>query len=115
MSQEDALQVSDSIMSALLRMFNSNTCKSGSVQEDALMAVSTLVVVLGEGFTKYMPAFKPFLFMGLKNHEAYQVSLLVNIFTRLYSYLYFLFTYLICFVGIELSFYLYRFAVLPSV
>lgn len=38
-----------------------------------MMAVSTLVEVLGEGFIKYMDAFKPFLYLGLKNHQEYQV------------------------------------------
>ncbi|XP_011496012.1 PREDICTED: importin subunit beta-1 isoform X2 [Ceratosolen solmsi marchali] len=70
---EDAPQISDAIMTALLSMFNSNSCKSGGVQEDALMAVSTLVEVLGEGFLKYMETFKPFLCLGLKNHVEYQV------------------------------------------
>lgn len=74
---EDAPQISDAIMTALLQMFNSNSCKSGGVQEDALMAVATLVEVLGEGFIKYMEAFKPFLCIGLKNHEEYQVKLLL--------------------------------------
>nr|CAD7440994.1 unnamed protein product [Timema bartmani] len=70
---EDAPQISDAIMTALLQMFNSNSCKSGGVQEDALMAVSTLVEVLSDGFLKYMEAFKPFLCLGLKNHAEYQV------------------------------------------
>lgn len=71
---EDAPQISDAIMTAMLTMFNSNSCKNGGVQEDALMAVSTLVEVLGDGFLKYMDAFKPFLYLGLKNHQEYQVS-----------------------------------------
>ncbi|GAB6028323.1 Importin subunit beta-1 [Chamberlinius hualienensis] len=70
---EDAPQISDAIMTALLQMFNSSSCKSGGVQEDALMAVATLVEVLGEKFLKYMDAFKPFLALGLKNHSEYQV------------------------------------------
>ncbi|XP_014251654.1 importin subunit beta-1 isoform X2 [Cimex lectularius] len=73
MTLEDAPKISDAIMNALLLVFNSNSIKFGSVQEDALMTVSTLVQVLGEGFITYMPAFKPFLFMGLKNHVEYQV------------------------------------------
>ncbi|ERL93500.1 hypothetical protein D910_10789 [Dendroctonus ponderosae] len=68
---EDAPQISDAVMTALLTMFNSN--KSGGVQEDALMAVGTLVELLGENFLKYMDAFKPFLYLGLKNHQEYQV------------------------------------------
>lgn len=39
---QDALQISDVVMASLLRMFQS-TAGSGVVQEDALMAVSTLV------------------------------------------------------------------------
>ncbi|XP_017788699.1 PREDICTED: LOW QUALITY PROTEIN: importin subunit beta-1 [Habropoda laboriosa] len=70
---EDAPHISDVIMTALLSMFSSNSCKAEGVQEDALMAVSTLVEVLGEGFLKYMDAFKPFLCLGLKNHAEYQV------------------------------------------
>lgn len=37
------------------------------------MTVSTLVEVLGEGFLKYLDAFKPFLLIGLKNINEYQV------------------------------------------
>ncbi|KAK4879043.1 hypothetical protein RN001_007189 [Aquatica leii] len=70
---EDAPKISDAIMTALLSMFSSNSCKNGGVQEDALMAVSTLVEVLGDNFLKYMDAFKQFLYIGLKNHQEYQV------------------------------------------
>ncbi|CAI5790193.1 importin subunit beta-1 [Podarcis lilfordi] len=71
---QDALQISDVVMASLLRMFQS-TAGSGGVQEDALMAVSTLVEVLGGEFLKYMDAFKPFLSIGLKNYAEYQVCL----------------------------------------
>ena len=66
--------ISDTIMTALLQMFQSSTqTRAGGVQEDALMAVATLVEVLGEGFFKYMEAFKPYLLIGLKNIAEYQV------------------------------------------
>ncbi|KAI8125841.1 Importin subunit beta [Lucilia cuprina] len=71
--EDDAPQISDAIMNALLTMFNSCSGKSGGVQEDAFLAVSTLVELLGLKFVKYMDAFKPFLYMGLKNHQEYQV------------------------------------------
>ncbi|KAH8241018.1 hypothetical protein KR026_010312 [Drosophila bipectinata] len=71
--EQDAPQISDAIMTALLTMFSSSAGKSGGVQEDAFLAVSTLVELLGVQFAKYMPAFKDFLIMGLKNHEEYQV------------------------------------------
>lgn len=70
---EDAPAVSDAIMSALLMMFNSNSGKAGGVQEDALMAVSNLCDLMNENFIKYMEAFKPFLYMALKNYQDYQV------------------------------------------
>jgi len=40
---EDAPQISDPIMTALLQMLQTSSGKSGGVQEDALLAVSTLV------------------------------------------------------------------------
>lgn len=40
---EDAPQISDPIMTALLQMLQTSCGKSGGVQEDALLAVSTLV------------------------------------------------------------------------
>ncbi len=40
---EDAPQISDPIMRALLQMLSSSSGKSSGVQEDALLAVSTLV------------------------------------------------------------------------
>lgn len=43
MTPDDAPKISDAIMHALLQMFSSSNCKSGGVQEDALMAVSMLV------------------------------------------------------------------------
>lgn len=71
--EDDAPQISDAIMTALLTMFSSSSGKAGGVQEDAFLAVSTLVELLGFKFVKYMESFKPFLFMGLKNHQEYQV------------------------------------------
>ncbi|XP_035206787.1 importin subunit beta-1-like isoform X1 [Stegodyphus dumicola] len=73
MTPEDAPKISDAIMAALLQMFSSSSGKSGGVQEDALMAVSMLVEVLGDQFLKYMDAFSPYLALGLKNHAEYQV------------------------------------------
>lgn len=72
-TEHDAPIISDQIMTALLTMFDSNSGKAGGVQEDGLMAVSTLVDLLGENFLKYMNAFKPYLYMGLRNHQEYQV------------------------------------------
>ncbi|KAK6961585.1 importin subunit beta-1 [Biomphalaria glabrata] len=72
---EDAPKISDQIMTALLRMFQSTSGKAGGVQEDALLAMSTLIEVLGDKFQMYMDAFKPYLLLGLKNYAEYQVCL----------------------------------------
>ena len=80
-----APQISDQIMAALLQMFQSSAqSRSGGVQEDALMAVATLVEVLGDGFLKYMDAFKPYLLIGLRNTAEYTVwgSLINSIVSR---------------------------------
>lgn len=69
---QDAPQISDAVMTALVSMFNTSGKTSG-VQEDALNAVGVVVEVLGEGFLKYMEGFKPYLIQGLKNHAEYQV------------------------------------------
>ena len=42
MTPDDAPKISDQIMTALLSMFQNTSGKSGNVQEDALVAVSTL-------------------------------------------------------------------------
>lgn len=47
----------------------------GSVQEDALQAVGTLIEVVGNDFEKYMPHFQPFLCQGLENHQEASVRL----------------------------------------
>jgi len=66
-SKTDAPQISDHVMGALLQMLNGPGGRSGGVQEDALMAVSTLTEVLGEDFLKYMDSFRPFLLASLQN------------------------------------------------
>jgi hypothetical protein len=73
LTAEDAPQISDAIMTALLQMFISNWWNSGSV-----MAVSTLVEVLGEGFLQYMASFKTYLLLRLQNHDEYQVRMYIR-------------------------------------
>ena len=56
-------------------MFNlRSTHGIGSVQEDALQAVGTVIEVLGNDFEKYMPHFEPFLNQGLENVQEASVS-----------------------------------------
>lgn len=72
---EDALKISDAVMGALLQMLTAQTGQAGGVQEDALLAVGTLVEVVGAEFMKYMEAFKPILTLSLKNTAEYQVCI----------------------------------------
>ncbi len=53
---------------------NTQTNSSTGVQEDALLAVTALVEVLGEGFLKYIDGFMPVLFNCLRNCTETQVS-----------------------------------------
>ncbi|KAL3204797.1 hypothetical protein MRX96_041180 [Rhipicephalus microplus] len=61
------------LQSVLRKMTLEDAPKISDAVEDALMAASTLVEVLGDKFVKYMEAFRPFLAIGLKNHAEYQV------------------------------------------
>ncbi|CAG0913998.1 unnamed protein product [Notodromas monacha] len=76
LKKDDLRQIADATMAALLQMFSStvnlpfNTEDpkvSGSIREDALLAVSVIVEGLGEDFLKYMDLFKPFLMVALTN------------------------------------------------
>ena len=71
---DDAPQISDHIMTALLHMLAQNVnSKASRVQEDAFLAMSTLIDVLGDKFIKYMESLKPVLYVGLRNFDEYQV------------------------------------------
>lgn len=69
----DILKIADSCMEALLKMLDMS--KVGGVQEDAFMAVGTLVECLGDQFMKYLDVFKPYLIQGLQNRAEYQVCI----------------------------------------
>ncbi|CAF0896665.1 unnamed protein product [Didymodactylos carnosus] len=73
MHPTDAPVISDHIMTALLSMLKSNNGKASSVHEDALVAIGTLVEVLGPEFFKYLPHVLPYLFESLNNHADYQI------------------------------------------
>jgi importin subunit beta-1 len=73
-SKQDAPKISDHAMQALLQMLSGPGGRSGGVQEDALMAISTLTEVLGEDFVKYMDSFRPFLVSSLQNISESAVS-----------------------------------------
>lgn len=70
---EDIMNIADDCMKAILGMLNMS--KVGGVQEDAFMAVGTLIECVGDGFMKYLDALKPYLLQGLKNRAEYQVCI----------------------------------------
>jgi importin subunit beta-1 len=76
-SKQDAPKISDHVIQALLQMLSGPGLPGGrsvGVQEDALMAISTLTEVLGEDFVKYMDSFRPFLVSSLQNISESAVS-----------------------------------------
>jgi importin subunit beta-1 len=60
----------DKMMQLFLQVFSS---KSASVHEEALMAVGAIANAVEGDFEKYMPHFRPFLTLGLRNYEEHQV------------------------------------------
>ncbi|CAH8591312.1 unnamed protein product [Heterobilharzia americana] len=94
-NKDDAPAISDKVMLALMSMFrtsaasvaegsgdqavlNGETDKTkfgDGVQEDALLAVSALVEVVGESFVKYVNDFMPILVICLRNHSETQVCM----------------------------------------
>ncbi|CAF1129422.1 unnamed protein product, partial [Adineta ricciae] len=73
MHPNDAPLISDSIMQALLSMLKTTSGRTSVVQEDALIAIGTLVEVLGLHFLKYMDHVLPVLYEALNNHVEYQI------------------------------------------
>ncbi|CAF0735123.1 unnamed protein product [Adineta steineri] len=73
MHPNDAPLISDPIMQALLQMLKTNSGKASAVQEDALVAIGTLVEVLGINFLKYIDHVLPFIYEALNNHAEYQI------------------------------------------
>ena len=69
---QDALvrQYSDQIMQTLLRVLGA---RASTVHEEAMLCVGALAYACGEHFEKYVDALFPFIDVGLKNHEEYEV------------------------------------------
>ena len=59
----------DTIMDALLRVLNWRT---GTISEEALLAIGTMTYACGRGFKKYMEAFFPSLLRALQEYADYQ-------------------------------------------
>lgn len=66
------LQIADSVMEALLRVFAS---RAATVHEEAMLAVGALTNALGAHFVKYMESLFPILEMGLANHQDWHACL----------------------------------------
>ena len=64
------LQFADQIMQTLLRVLGSH---AATVHEEAMLCVGALAYASGEQFEKYVDALYPFIDVGLKNHEEYEV------------------------------------------
>lgn len=67
----EVVPFADQLMQLFLEVFNS---KNATVHEEALMAVGALANGVERQFEKYMPHFRPFLVLGLQNHEQHSVS-----------------------------------------
>lgn len=65
------LQYADQIMETMLRVFSGRT--GTSVHEEAMLAVGAFTYACGRQFSKYLPAFYPYLKAGLMNHQEWQV------------------------------------------
>jgi importin subunit beta-1 len=63
-------QFADQIMQMLLRVLGS---RAATVHEEAMLCVGSLAYACGEHFEKYVDALFPFIDVGLKNHEEYEV------------------------------------------
>ena len=64
------IQFGDQIMQMLLRVLGA---RSATVHEEAMLCVGALAYATGDQFEKYMQALYPFIEVGLKNHEEYEV------------------------------------------
>lgn len=60
-------------MEKLITIFQN---RSATVHEEAMLAVGAFSYALGKQFMKYLPAFFPYLRMGLTNYQEWQVRYL---------------------------------------
>lgn len=69
-NKEDVIPYGDSIMSGFLQVLQ---VKNANAHEEAFLAVGAFADILGADFEKYTAALQPFLMVGLRNFESYQV------------------------------------------
>lgn len=75
MKEEHFSGMADHVMAALLQMLKSCNGSAGGVEEDALLAVGTLIEVVGDKFMKYLDVFREYLLRGLQNKAEYSVCI----------------------------------------
>ena len=75
LNKDDTLKLSDSIMQSLLYILQTSGTQSGSIQEDVILTIGTLIEVLHSDFHQYMDSFKPCLMAGLQNYREYHVCI----------------------------------------
>ena len=75
LNKNDILKLSDTIMQSLLYILQTSAVDNGSIQEDVILTVGTLIEVLHSDFNKYMDSFKPCLLAGLQNYREYHVCI----------------------------------------
>ncbi|XP_065178796.1 importin subunit beta-1-like [Sycon ciliatum] len=71
MSEEDAATLGPEVFRSLISMLRASL--TGAVQEDVLMAVGSLVELLGEQFISFMPELKQYLIVALNARNEHDV------------------------------------------
>jgi len=69
-TKEDIAQYGDSMMQGFLQVLD---VKNAIAHEEAFLATGSLADLLGADFEKYVGALQPYLMVGLRNSESYQV------------------------------------------
>ena len=62
-------------MQALIFILQTSGTQNGSIQEDVILTVGSLIEVLHSNFANYMEGFKPYLFSALQNYSEYHVCI----------------------------------------
>jgi len=68
--KEDVLPFSDSIMQNFLQVLE---VRNATAHEEVFIAIGAIADLTGEDFVKYIAALQPYLMVGLRNFESYQV------------------------------------------
>ncbi|CAK7906187.1 importin subunit beta-1 [[Candida] anglica] len=76
----DVTAVADDLMSMFLQLLNAQQQQqNGVIEEDVLIAISAVASSVGDGFTKYMDAFQPYLTNALVNTESPSCNIAIGL------------------------------------